>query len=100
MACPGVSHDDLREAGDDAATLDAKLSSALARVAPADFQRVLRAKKLDAMKDGNMIAGWRILFSVDQRFRMSEIWGCVRRGASLLDKDEVRKVSGVHQDLG
>ncbi len=31
-------------------------SSALARVAPADLQRILHTKRLDAMKDGKMIA--------------------------------------------
>ena len=36
---PGVAFEDLAEPGDDMATLDAKLSSALAHVAPAEFQR-------------------------------------------------------------
>ncbi len=48
----GISYDDLREAGDDVATLDAELLSVLAHVAPADFQRVLHTKELEAMKDG------------------------------------------------
>ncbi len=52
---PGVSYDDLREAEDDAATLDAKLSSALAHVVPLDFQRVLHAKKLDAVGLGRRL---------------------------------------------
>ena len=38
---PSIMYDDLCEAGDDMATLDAKLSSALAHVAPAEFQRTL-----------------------------------------------------------
>ena len=59
------------------ATLDAKLSSALAHVAPPDFQRVLHTKKLDAMKDGKMIAGRQILYLVDQHFKMSEMDGGV-----------------------
>ncbi len=74
---PAVSYDDLREAKDDMATVDAKLSSALAHVAPAEFQRVLHTEKLDAMKGGRMFAGRQILFLVDQRFRMSEMDGGV-----------------------
>ncbi len=58
-------------------TLDAKLPSALAHVAPADFQRALHTDKLDAMKDGKMIADRQILFLVDQRFRISEMDGGV-----------------------
>ncbi len=76
-ARPGVTYDELQEAGDDMATLDAKLSSALAHVAPAEFQRVLHTKKLDAMKDGRVIAGRQVLYLVDQNFRMSEMDGDV-----------------------
>ncbi len=56
------------------ATLDAKLSSALAHVAPADLQRVMCAKKLDAVQDGEIR---QTLFLVDHRFRASEIDGDV-----------------------
>ena len=42
----GIAYDVLAEPGDDMATLDAKLSSALAQIAPAEFQRTLQTKKL------------------------------------------------------
>ncbi len=58
--------------GDDVAALDAKLASALTRVVPSDFQRVLQAKKSDAMKTDKMLAGRQILFMIDRRFKMSE----------------------------
>ena len=50
-------YDNLREPGDDFATLDAKLASALTHFVPPDFQRTLHAKKMEAMKCGQMIAG-------------------------------------------
>ena len=59
------------------ATLDAKLASALAHIVTPDFQRTLHAKKMEAMKNGRMIAGRQILFLVDQHFRMSEMDGGV-----------------------
>ncbi len=77
LQCPSIMYDELGQAGDDMATLDAKLSSALALVAPAEFQRTLHTKKLDAMKEGRMIAGRQILFLIDQHFRMSEMDGGV-----------------------
>ena len=46
----GAVYDALAEPGDDMATLDAKLSSGLAHIAPAEFQRTLQTKKIDAMK--------------------------------------------------
>ena len=67
-----TSYDILREPGDDFATLDAKLASALTHIVPADFQRTLHAKKMEAMKRGHMIAGRQILFLIDQHFKMSE----------------------------
>ena len=73
----GIAYDEIAEAGDDMATLDAKLSSALAHVAPAEIQRTLHTKKLDAMKEGRMIAGRQILLLIDQHFRMSEMDGGV-----------------------
>ena len=73
----GARYEDLREPGDDFATLDAKLASALTHIFPPDFQRTLHAKKLEAMKDGRMIAGRQILFLIDQHFRMSEMDGGV-----------------------
>ncbi len=54
------------------ATLDANLSSALAHIAPADFQRMLHTKNFDAMKDGQKNAGRQILRLVDQHFQMSD----------------------------
>ena len=57
---PAIRYEDLREPGDDFATLDAKLASALTHIFPPDFQRTLHAKKLDAMKDVQMIAGRQI----------------------------------------
>jgi hypothetical protein len=77
VQCPGIAYDELAEPGDDMATLDAKLSSALAHVAPAEFQRTLQTKKLDAMKEGRMIADRQILLLIDQHFRMSEMDGGV-----------------------
>ena len=74
---PGIAHDDLAEPCDDMATLDAKLSSALAHIAPAEVQRTLQTKKIDAMKENRMIAGRQILFLIDQHFRMSEMDGGV-----------------------
>ena len=74
---PGIAYDDLAEPGDDMATLDAKLSSALAHIAPAEFQRTLQTKKIDAMKENKMIAGRQILFLIDHHFRMSEMDGGV-----------------------
>ena len=59
------------------ATLDAKLSSAMAHIAPAEFQRTRQTKKIDAMKENNMIAGHQILFLIDHHFRMSEMDGGV-----------------------
>ncbi len=58
--------------GEDVTTLDAKLVSALTRVAPSDLQRVLLAKKSDAMNMGKMLAGRQILLVIDQHFEMSE----------------------------
>ncbi len=49
MTHPRISYDDLRKTGDDVATLDTKMSSALAHVAPADFQILLHAEKLGAV---------------------------------------------------
>ncbi len=95
----GVSYDDLREAGDDMARFDANLSSALAHVAPAEFQLVLHTKKLDAMKDGIMIAGCQILYSVDQLFRMSEMEGGVYHTEHLFSvkmKGERSRISSLY----
>ena len=72
LVAPGVTFDSLRATGDDMATLDAKLASALSHIVPHDFQRALQAKKAEAMKTGRMLAGRQILFMVDQRFKMSE----------------------------
>ena len=73
----GVLYEALAEPGDDMATLDAKLSSALAHIAPTEFQRTLQTKKIDAMKENRMIAGRQILFLIDGHFRMSEMGGGV-----------------------
>ena len=51
-----ATYDILREPGDDFASLDAKLASALSHIVPADFQRTIHAKKMEAMKRGQMIA--------------------------------------------
>ena len=74
---PGALYEQFENAGEDMVTLDAKLSSALAHIAPAEFQRTLHTKKLDAMKEGKMIAGRQILFLIDQHYRMSEMDGGV-----------------------
>ena len=42
----GIAYDVLAEPGDDMATLDAKLSSALAHIAPAEFKEPFRPRKL------------------------------------------------------
>ena len=73
----GIAYDVLAEPGDDMATLDAKLSSALAHIAPAECQRTLQTTKIDAMKDNKMIAGRQILFLIYHHFRMSEMDGGV-----------------------
>ena len=74
---PGAACEQFENAGEDMVTLDAKLSSTLAHIAPAEFQRTLHTKKLDAMKEGKMIAGRQILFLIDQHYRMSEMDGGV-----------------------
>ena len=38
-------------------TLDAKLASALAHAAPEEFQRILQARKQEALKEGEMVIG-------------------------------------------
>ena len=73
LLSPGVTFESLRATGDDVATLDAKLASALSHVAPPDFHRALQARKAEAMKSGKMLAGRQILLMVDQHFKMSEM---------------------------
>ena len=58
-------------------TLDAKLAAALANAAPNDFQRILQARKHEALKEGAMVTGRQILFLIDQHFRMTEADGAV-----------------------
>ena len=52
MQNSGATCEHFGEAVEDMVTLDAKLSSALAHIAPAEFHRILHTKKLDAMKEG------------------------------------------------
>ncbi len=42
------------------------------RIARSDLQRVLQAKRSDAMKMGKMLAGRQMLFMIDHHVRMSE----------------------------
>ncbi len=74
---PGVTYDDLRYPGDDMATLDAKLASALAHNASPEFQKTLQTRKAEALRDGRMVAGRQILFMIDQHFKMTEADGSV-----------------------
>ena len=79
----GATLESLRTTGDDVATLDAKLASALTHTAPSDFQRPSQAKKAHAMKMGKMLAGRQILFMIDQHFIMSEMGNSVYEAEHL-----------------
>ncbi len=69
----GSTVESLWATGEDVATLDGKLASALMRNAPSDFQRALQANEADAMKMGKMLAGGQILLAINQHFKMSEV---------------------------
>ena len=73
----GVEYEHFIDPGIGMDTLDAKLASALTHVAPYEFQRIIQARKQEALKDGRMVSGRQILFLVDQRYKMSEADGAV-----------------------
>ncbi len=73
----GITYEDLRSPGDDMATLDAKLASALAFNASPEFQKTLQTRKAEALREGRMVAGRQILFMIDQHFKMTEADGSV-----------------------
>ncbi len=64
-------------------TLDAKLASALTRIAPIDFQRVLQAQNSDAMKMRKVPAGRQILLMIDQCFKRSDMYHLVYEAEHL-----------------
>ena len=61
----------------DFGTLDAKLGSALTKVASASFVNTMQAKKHAAMKEKKRLLGRQIMFLIDAHFKMTEADGAV-----------------------
>ena len=66
-------------------TLDAKLASALMRIANNEFGKMIETKKFEAMSKGERVTGRQILFMLDRHFRMTTADGAVYDVEHLLN---------------
>lgn len=67
-------------------TFDANLSSVLSRVDVGEFSRKVRIMKMEALERGRCVIGRRLLFAIDQHFKLAEADGAVFGMDHLLAK--------------